>query len=275
MNSLKKNILKYLHKAYYPYAYYWINRFRPPRSHAQFFEDLVLEKLLGRVRRFIDIGAYNGINGSNSQYFALIGAEGLLFEPIKATFRNLDRLYWTKHGIICINEGISKEMKTLEMSSAGALSYAVETQDIRHTKGNEDYFPEVICKEFCYVRPLSYWLDKYPRFKSTDFISIDVEGHEKAVLEGIDFKDCSVRTFVIETHGKDKYGMWLSQDYESIKEILNKNGYQVALISPENSFWFKEYEVEKLDLDFIVKEFPGYRKCAPDIFVEDSYNTDL
>lgn len=271
----KQKLRQLLHKVYYPHAFYWINRIRPTRSHAQFFEDIVLEKLLGRVRRFIDIGAYNGISGSNTLYFALRGAEGLLFEPIKATFRNLNRLYWTKPGMICVNEGISNEMKTLEMSCAGALSYSVETQDIRHTRGNEDYFPDVISTEFCRVRPLSYWLGKFRRFKNIDFISIDVEGHENAVLEGIDFNDCSVRVFVIETHGRDKYGMWLSQDYESIKKILNKNGYRVLLISPENSFWFKESEVEKLDLNSIVEEFPSYRKCAPDIFVEDAHNTDL
>ena len=41
------------------------------RSFAQAEEDLKLEELIGDVRWFVDIGANDGVTGSNTFYFAL------------------------------------------------------------------------------------------------------------------------------------------------------------------------------------------------------------
>ena len=46
-------------------------------SFAQAGEGLKLEELIGDVRWFVDIGANDGVTGSNTFYFALRGARGI------------------------------------------------------------------------------------------------------------------------------------------------------------------------------------------------------
>jgi len=56
---------------------YFKNKIFPKTTYSQHHEDLVTQMLLGKVNRFIDIGANNGISVSNSFLFALDGASGL------------------------------------------------------------------------------------------------------------------------------------------------------------------------------------------------------
>ena len=70
-----------------------VNRLSPKKSYAQYQEDMVVEFLLGSVHKFIDIGAADGINGSNVFLFALQGAKGILFEPTPLFIKKLKLLY--------------------------------------------------------------------------------------------------------------------------------------------------------------------------------------
>src|SRR5438067_2300114 len=63
------------------------------KSFAQDGEDLKIKDLIGEVRWFVDVGAHDGISGSNTFYFALRGARGLCFEPVRETFHKLRALY--------------------------------------------------------------------------------------------------------------------------------------------------------------------------------------
>lgn len=263
-----KYIKTLLHKLYFPNLYFFINRLRPARSYAQYSEDIVLENIFGKVHKFIDIGANNGVSSSNTLYFALKGAKGILFEPMKEQFWFLSRLYRNKKDLICINEGISNESKELEFVQANMLSYIIETEDKVHTKGLGSYLTGNESHVFLPVKPLSYWINRYPSYNDPDFVSIDVEGHELAVLQGIDFSKFSTKCFVVETHGKDSNGMWLLKDYNEICNFLNSNGYHVAGVSPGNSFWFHESYVDSVDFGKACKEYTGYSTVAPDEYKE-------
>ena len=68
--------------------------------------------------------------------------------------------------------------------------------------------------------PLSHILTKVG-LKHIDFMSLDVEGAELAVLESIDFEAVRISVMVIETDGHDK-----TKD-QKVEDMMLENGYEV------------------------------------------------
>lgn len=57
---------------------YFAAKFSRGTSFSQAGEDLKMEEFIGEVRWSVDIGAHDGISGSNTLYFALSGAHSHL-----------------------------------------------------------------------------------------------------------------------------------------------------------------------------------------------------
>lgn len=240
-----------------PILTYAENQRSPQRSYAQLLEDIVIQELIGSVDKFIDVGAYDGIKYSNTFLFALQGAKGLCFEPVNSTFFKLDRLYLFNPKVACINEGISNAEKTLEIKSYGPLSSIDETKNDRHRELVN--FDENAPIQKIRVRPLNYWLSQYSDLWHPDVISIDVEGHELRVLEGIDFSRLTTKCWVIETH-HSLSDLWLHQDYDEINQTLERFGYQAVLKNKYNTFWLIKELVNPEKIQTIVEQFAGYAK---------------
>ena len=96
-----------------------------------------------------------------------------------------------------------------------------------------------------------------------DFVSLDVEGHELAVLKGIDFDEFETKCFVIETHGEGRSEFWLHRDFAAIESLLSENRYLYGFMSPLNSFWFHESVARSLDYESVTERFPGYSQRPP------------
>jgi len=222
-----------------PYArFFEQHRAAPKPTYAQCQEDMAVEILIGGVRKFVDIGAADGVTCSNTFLFALKGASGLSFEPTRQHFTVLKQLYAGNPRMICINEGCSDAEKQTVMQFDGLLSYIKETEDAGHSAHVARYMTDKVQEQTVALRPFSFWLARHPQFRMVDLLSVDVEGHELNVLRGIDFTQFQTRLVVIETHSTDKEGhAWLHRDYDSIDAVLKSAGYRPALKSPLNTFW--------------------------------------
>lgn len=240
-----------------PILTYAANQRSPQKSYAQLQEDIVIQELIGSVDKFIDIGAYDGIKYSNTFLFALQGAKGLCFEPVNSTFFKLDRLYLFNQRVACINEGISNAEKTLEIKSYGPLSSIDETKNQQHR--DLVNFDDNAPVQKIAVRPLNYWLSQYLDLWNTDVISIDVEGHELRVLQGIDFRKLTTKCWVIETH-HSLSDLWLHQDYDEINQTLERFGYRAVLKNKYNTFWLHQELIDLEQIQTIVDRFEGYAK---------------
>lgn len=228
----------------------------PLSSYAQCQEDQVAAILLDKIDRFIDIGAYDGINSSNTFLFALRGASGLCFEPIKTTFDRLRKLYFLSFKVRCICEGISDTENHYEIRTCGPFSSIDETACGEHrtiVKQKHKIDLAKSSKQKIHVRPLRYWLNRYPEFRQTDLISIDVEGHELNVLQGIDFDQLQAKLFVIENQINSE------REYQ-INQLLEARGYQAVLKGVLNTFWLRKEMIKPENLDKIIREFEGYSK---------------
>lgn len=234
------------------------HKFFRKATYAALAEDLIVETLIGKVTKFIDIGANDGISGSNTFLFALKGAKGLCFEPIPTIFFDLKYLYWINKKVQCINEGISDREQIFQMRSQGILSSIIETEDPNH-KGilkQEGLFDENAPILNISCRPLNYWLSINQEFSNTDLISIDVEGHELSVLQGIDFSQVRSKCLVIEVGSEiDK---WIHHDYDQINLIMDLAGYTPVVRNNLNMFWVRNDLIDEDKINQVIQNFKDY-----------------
>jgi FkbM family methyltransferase len=253
-----------LGRCYRRQVFFRFQRAFPRHSYAQYGEDLILSRLLGRISSVIDIGANDGVWGSNTFLFVLRGARALMFEPIPEIFDVLRDFTACAADVIAVNEGISNRETELEFAVHGLLSFATDTEDEAHSEGCRRFLSPAPRLVHVAVRPLSYWIRKLPQFAEPDFVSIDVEGHELNVLEGMDLKVCRPRALVLETHGPSPNGYWLHRDYEALAALLRAAGYAYALSTLGNSIWIRAGDPASARVRTVVASEPHVFVDAPE-----------
>jgi FkbM family methyltransferase len=165
------------------------------QAHGQFAEDNILQEIFGdRAEGYcVEVGAYDGRTGSASYRFEQRGWHCLLIEPIPALVQEIRR-HRTGTVVNCAasnTEGVAsffvaenvEQMSTLDLTSdrrnwveqvGGAIQeITVRTATLDSLLAEAD-FPEI------------------------QFITIDVEGHEMAVLEGFTLEAYRPRIVIIE-----------------------------------------------------------------------------
>jgi len=183
------------------------------------------ERALGRVQRFfrgkrdgifVEIGGYDGVTGSNCLFFEMMrGWSGLLAEPAPALHAKaeLARRCPCLRVAIANTEGEAEfldvqaglfQMGGLVESYDAAQRAAVEA-DPRH-KGTIIKVP---------TRPLASILDEHG-MTEIDYISLDVEGGEMAVLSSFPFERFRVIAWTIENNGGSA----------EIPELMHDRGYR-------------------------------------------------
>jgi FkbM family methyltransferase len=250
-----------LGRYYRRHVFYRLQRAFPRVSYAQYGEDVVLSRLLGRIGCVIDAGANDGVSGSNTFSFVLRGARALLFEPIPELFEALREFMTCAPDVVAVNEGLSNRETELEFAVQGDLSFATETEDKDHSEGCRNFLSASPRHVRVTVRPLSHWIRKLPQFAEPDFVSIDVEGHELNVLKGVDLQLCRPRAFVLETHGPSRSGYWLHRDYRALAVLLRGAGYSYALSTLGNSVWIRSGDAASARVPEVVAS-------GPDVFAE-------
>ena len=165
----------------------WVGRYlaakmSKKRSFAQAGEDLTLEELIGDVRWFVDIGANDGITGSNTFYFALRGARGICFEPVAETYTKLRWLYLLNPRVRTIQCGISNQSRVAEIIAADFLSFLPETEDREHISESSASVDRAHKEEIRLMR-FEEAIEGLGLPVQCDLLSIDVEGHELNVLD--------------------------------------------------------------------------------------------
>ena len=178
-------LIKYIK---YYYSVLLRNWFNKKDSYSQHGEDLLVEKILGcKVNSFIDIGANDGVLFSNTFKFAKYGAAGLCIEPSPRSFKKLRLNHLFHSKIACLNYAISNRDGKIYFIEDG-----YEETLSRVSNSSEEGSKEIQCCTFNTV------LNKYPNFKDIDLLSVDVEGHELQVFEGLDFNLHKPEVIVVE-----------------------------------------------------------------------------
>lgn len=181
------------------------------KSYSQYGQDIYADRYFDKKQNgvFLDIGAYDGINGSNTYFFESFRSwKGLCVEPIKTQYELLrkNRKCYVENYAIFNKEGTADfiEYGKRKMFS-GLADYCMKLP-----RNSRRYQVETI--------PLQILLDKYQLYE-IDFLSLDVEEVELEVLKSIDFTKVNIKLMFVENHDGHKNRIL-------IPEYLSQFGYK-------------------------------------------------
>jgi FkbM family methyltransferase len=209
-------------------------------SYAQNFEDVILRRVLRDVARgfFVDVGAHDPEFMSLTKAFTEMGWRGINIEP-SSTF---DKFPSARPNDINLNCAVSDHdgTATLHEYPDGP---GLTRLDSVVTEVMKSHTQRVI-KQTVPVRTLTSIFEEHATAQVVDFMSIDVEGHERAVLTGNDWQRFRPRVLVIEATEtlteKPTHHLW--------EEIVRSARYVFAYFDGLNRYYVRVEDAQLLPL---------------------------
>ncbi len=226
---IKKLIKKIFGMKFYGY----IRRWRYNNSHfrkEEFGIDMMLEDILPhRDGFYVELGAHDGGNKSNSYYFEINkGWKGVLIEPTPNLYLTCKKKRGANNVVFCnacVSFDYKEEFVRMKYCDSMTISDNLDLDIGDHDKFVES--GEQFLKEgespFIFgakSATLNSLLKEAKAPYLIDFLSLDVEGAELDVLKGLDFNKYNFRYMVIECRDIDKMIAYLAEfNYSLVKKI--------------------------------------------------------
>jgi len=178
----------------------------------------------------IDVGAADGVRGSNSYYFEKLGWKCLCVEPNPAYFGSLSFKRQMIEFMACGKE--NKNDVPFEIFEIGKNHIFSSVSSLKVDERLKKDHAHITHKTYTIrvdVRTLDTILDRF-NFPKIDFISIDTEGTELDVLKGFDIKKWHPQLLVVENNYNDL----------NVEEYLKNFGYIKVLRHKINDFYKTE-----------------------------------
>jgi FkbM family methyltransferase len=179
--------------------------------------DKRMELYLGNIKNgfYIEAGAFNGIEQSNTKYLENKGWSGILIEPCKNSFEQCVKNRNTNNIFInaALVEDCLKEPKVYGDFDSKIMA------SIGGTHLKRSPFEWVNTIDFKTI------FEKY-NIQKVDYLSLDIEGYELPALKGIDYSKVRPTYMLIEVHDHEEEELIRfleSQNYECIGNISNYN----------------------------------------------------
>jgi len=177
---------------------------------------------------YVDIGANDGVDLSNTKTLEEIGWKGVCVEPLPDKYEQLTKNRTSE----CLNIAISNKDDILDFLFVEGypqmLSGLVENYNPKHLErikfeienyGGKSQVISVQSKRFSDI------IDEV----EIDYVSIDVEGSELSILESIDFDKHNIKLFSVESN--------YEQENQKIVDFLaSKNYFYIKSIGCDDFF---------------------------------------
>ena len=192
------------------------------KTYSQFHEDLIIDNLLACKKDgfYVDVGANHPTELSNTKKFYDRGWNGINIEPNPILIKGLIE---QRKRDLNLNIGIAPEKGelTFYLLSADTLS----TFDYKSAQLNARIHGEKIKSELSVkVSQLKEVLEKN-NVKEIDFMSVDTEGFDLAVLQSNDWFKFRPKLLIVE----------INQGGEDILDYMKENQYSVCYKNPTNA----------------------------------------
>jgi FkbM family methyltransferase len=194
---------------------------------------------------FVDVGAFDGIHLSNSYCFELLGWRGVCVEPQKIYYE----LCCSNRPLsVCIHAACADSDAINEITISTDITGLFSGVNLDNEQKNiHEHYRAIgqsladTKKEVVPATTLNALLTKHlPSEPVVDFISIDVEGFEKNVLEGLDLSKFAPRILLVETS--------TDEDLSTISEYLAQHGYTFARrVGPNSYFTTNQKDTETIN----------------------------
>jgi hypothetical protein len=210
-------------------------------SFAQNYEDVMLWRALKHVKKgfYIDIGAHDPVTDSVTKAFYDSGWCGINVEPIKSQHQKLIEARPNDINLFC---AAGSERGQIDIWDCEVLGWSTVLSDIIQ-KHKQDGYTGVFHK--VPVFPLEYICEQYVQ-SDIHFLKIDVEGFEKDVLKGMNFKKFRPWILIVEANKINS----TEEVYENYESLIISNDYTFAYADGLNRFYVSKEQVAYL-LDFL------------------------
>ena len=195
-------------------------------SYADNLEDVVLHRAFPAVDAgfYIDVGAYLPVDHSVTKHFYDRGWRGINIEPNPAPFA---RLRSERVRDINLNIGLSDRAGVLTVYEAPAACWSVDRDLLTGWFGARR--DDLVARPVPVATLASICREYVPPGLTIDFLKVDVEGHERAVLEGGDWDRWRPRVVLVEANRPETW-----------EPLLLSAGYAFALFDGVNRFYVRE-----------------------------------
>lgn len=199
-------------------------------SYSQFGEDRIIDAYFsGQPTGFyVDIGCNHPVAYSNTMLLYQRGWHGICVDANP----ELIKLFKTRRPRdIAVQQVVSKQNTEVEFyfSKDSHLISGVGSKEDGNWQRTNDNSDVVLCQAIT----LTDLLKQHNAPQQFDLLSIDVEGHEMAVLESLDFDVYTPRLIVVEIHDFD-----LSRpDEQEVYRILVEQGYKLKAYARPSGFF--------------------------------------
>lgn len=177
-------------------------------TYSQNFEDVMLMRALKDVEVgfYIDIGAWHPSEHSVTKVFYDLGWSGINVEPTSKYFELLQRARPRDQNLKVLIGATHGAAKFYEIDGAGLSTVNYEDAQRHKQAGWASRETEVP------MMTLSGLIEQYANDREIDFLKIDVEGNEEAVIESCDWAVFRPKILVIEAIDsvtlKPRWGSW-------------------------------------------------------------------
>jgi FkbM family methyltransferase len=218
--------------------------FKVERDFSQYGEQKIILDFFSRVTSqfstyCVDIGAYDGVVGSNSRALFLNGWGGAVVEPDPKTFARLQALYADRTDITCVRKALSDQYReNVVMKFARGPANTAEEDKWKYAQVStlHDYFAASYEKNFGYVyEPATVTTDTLNNVlrhvgapRDLGFLTIDCEGEDLKIIKELDFD--SFRPLLICVEADDN-----SRNLYSA--VIEPNGYVLLSYTVANAFF--------------------------------------
>lgn len=211
-------------------------------SYAQNAEDVRLRRAFtGQPTGFyIDVGANHPVAASITKHLYESGWSGINVEPLPRQFALIQA---DRGRDINLNVGCSNEKGLLKLYAgrgiaSGMSTFTAEEVLLHQRKGFK--FDEITCP----VVTLADICQTHVGGRVIDLLSIDVEGHEREVLEGADFARFRPRVVVVEATRPNS----TEPTHDRWEHRLLDNGYLFAVFDGLNRYYVRREDEHLIPL---------------------------
>lgn len=196
-------------------------------------EAVIMRRFEGRSGSFLDIGAYDGINLSNTRRLAELGWSGVLIDGSSFSFSRLFDLYRDNKKMTLINAMITDEVAPSQrirmmwespnsgVSTMETANYEKWKDHVKNIKSSRQEFAEI----YVPVVTMREILDLSKSIRPIiEFVSIDVEGTSSGLSMQLNPDEFGVEMVCVEHDG-------------NVKEVVGhyeKYGFLVSSLNQEN-----------------------------------------
>ena len=196
------------------------------------------ERIFGNKRdgTFVEIGGYDGWMGSNCVFFEkVLGWTGLVVEASPRLVGQIGQTRSAKviHAAVSDRDGAAEFLEvTAGLTQMGGLIDHYHADTLQRIRRDERHAETAVTVP-------STRLDTLLRahgLQEIDYLSLDVEGAERAVLRSLDFDEFDITVLTIENSRPGR---------ESYEDVMDPAGYRQVAVLGFDEIWVKQSAVSQ------------------------------